>query len=155
VESTVGEGSCFTLTIPYRGTTPSLETAQGTESSQGLPKLLIVGNQSGHLMTMSSYLEATGYSIITAETLQSAISSSLEQQPDFIILDVEMAEMDRLEAIRQLRAESSFRETPIIALTDVTNAGEEEKCLEAGANYYLTKPIRLRELVSLLEEMSS
>lgn len=155
VESTVGEGSCFTLTIPYRGTTPSLETAQGTESSQGLPTLLIVGHQSGHLMTMSSYLEATGYSIITAETLQSAISSALEQQPDFIILDVEMAEMDRLEAIRQLRAESSFRETPIIALTDVTNAREEEKCLEAGANYYLTKPIRLRELVSLLEEMSS
>ena len=150
VESTVGKGSCFTLTIPYRGTSPSLET----ESSQGLPKLLIVSNQSAHLMTISSYLEATGYSLITADEIQSAISSSLEHQPQIIIIDVEMPETEGWKAIRQLRAQPDFQATPIIALTPAANAGEEKKCLEVGANQYLRKPIRLRELVRLLQEMS-
>lgn len=157
VESTVGEGSCFTFTVAYQGTSPAsepIETSQRRELSRALPKLLIVDHQRANLMTMSSYLEATGYPIITAENPQNAIALTWQHQPDIIILDISMPERDGLEAIDQLRADPNLVEIPIIALATLTKSGDETKYLEAGANHYLAKPIRLRELVRLLEEIN-
>ncbi|MFM8294078.1 MAG: response regulator, partial [Microcystaceae cyanobacterium] len=60
--------------------------------------------------------------------------------------------LDGLSAIRQLRQDPAFQTLPIIALTALAMAGDQEKCLQAGANDYLSKPVRLRELVECIQK---
>ena len=64
-----------------------------------------------------------------------------------------MPEMDGVEAIRRLRAIPRFATTPIIALTALAMPGDRERCLEAGANEYLSKPVSLKVLVKTIEFM--
>jgi CheY-like chemotaxis protein len=68
-------------------------------------------------------------------------------------MDIQMPEMDGLEATRQLRARQETRETPIIALTALAMPGDRERCLEAGANAYMAKPVSLRGLHELITQL--
>jgi CheY-like chemotaxis protein len=61
--------------------------------------------------------------------------------------------MDGLEAMRQIRLQDGLSEVPIIALTALTMKGDQEKCLAAGANRYLSKPVKLKQLTLLIQEL--
>jgi CheY-like chemotaxis protein len=66
------------------------------------------------------------------------------------MMDIQMPVMDGLEAIHRLRMEERFTSTPIIALTALAMPGDRERCLEAGANEYLSKPISLKKLAEII-----
>jgi CheY-like chemotaxis protein len=68
-------------------------------------------------------------------------------------MDIHMPTMDGLEAMRRLRAEPRFASTPIIALTALAMPGDRERCIEAGANIYMSKPVSLKKLRHILNEM--
>ena len=76
----------------------------------------------------------------------------LEEQPDvdIILMDIMMPEMDGYEAMQKIRAQSRFRKLPIIALTAKAMKGDRAKCIEAGANDYLSKPVDTDKLISLM-----
>ena len=95
-------------------------------------------------------LEQMGYRADVASNGIEAIES-IERQPyDVILMDVQMPEMDGLEATRQIR-KRTINQPYIVAMTANAMQGDREMCLEAGMNFYISKPIRVPELVSALK----
>jgi CheY-like chemotaxis protein len=75
--------------------------------------------------------------------------------PDLILMDLQMPRMDGLEAARRLRSEPGFEYTPIIAVTALAMPNDRERCLAAGMNEYLTKPVNLKALVKIIQKCLS
>jgi CheY-like chemotaxis protein len=95
---------------------------------------------------LSTYLRIKGCEVLIARNGVEAIALAKERLPDVILMDVQMPEMDGLEATRLLRQNGALRLTPIIALTALAMPGDRERCLDAGMDDYLSKPLGLKEL---------
>jgi CheY-like chemotaxis protein len=91
--------------------------------------------------------------VVVARDGAEAIQRAREERPDVILMDIQMPGMDGLEATRRLRAEAAQRvaTVPIIALTALAMPGDRERCLAAGVNEYLSKPVSLKGLVQEIE----
>ena len=159
--SELGVGSCFTVDLPYtsqvslplqpENSSLTLEADSSTSptshsTSIRVPLVLLAEDNPANVITISSYLEAKGYRFLFANNGQEAIDLALAHQPDAILMDIQMPGMDGLEAIQQIRQQKSLRDIPIIALTALAMQGDRERCLAAGANDYLSKPVRLKQL---------
>ena len=83
-----------------------------------------------------------------------AVQAFDEQYYDVVLMDIEMPVMDGLEAIRQIRAKHNLNQVFIIAQTASAMKGDREKCLEAGADEYLSKPIRKKNLLNILNQIN-
>ncbi|NJO18312.1 MAG: response regulator [Thioploca sp.] len=114
-------------------------------------KLLLVDDDMRNVFALAASLESKGMEIITAHHGQDALVR-LSEHPDVavVLMDIMMPGMDGYEATRKIRAQSQFRKLPIIALTAKAMKGDKAKCIEAGANDYLAKPVNTEKLVSLL-----
>ena len=82
-----------------------------------------------------------------------AVEAVCEELPDVIFLDIQMPEIDGLEAIKQIRLNPKLVNIPIIALTALAMPGDRERCLEAGANEYLAKPVKMSNLLSIIQQL--
>jgi CheY-like chemotaxis protein len=82
-----------------------------------------------------------------------AIAMAEQISPDIILMDIQMPKMDGLEAIRRLRAATKSVSVPIIAVTALAMPGDRERCLEAGANEYISKPVSLKGLVKTINTL--
>ena len=103
---------------------------------------------------LSALLTSKGAQVLVADTGREALDV-LGNNPDVdgVLMDIMMPEMDGYEATRRLRADRRFRDLPVIALTAKAMKGERERCLEAGATDYLTKPIDSDKLLQTLRRM--
>jgi CheY-like chemotaxis protein len=173
VASDPGHGSRFTVSLPWReadeetllgleeasaptGHAPdevaSLQLAgQPFSSHVVLPLILLADDNQGDINTLSQYLLAKGYRVIVARNGGEAIARAREERPDLILMDIQMPMIDGLEATRRIRADAPLANTPIIALTALAMPGDRERCLEAGMNDYMSKPVSLKGLVRAIE----
>ena len=162
--SELGVGSRFTVELPFNIAEPDLESTPqgelGTDDSQQVndenavsPLILLADDNKANIITFSSYLEAKGYTMLIANNGQEAIDLAKSHQPALILIDIQMPVLDGLEAMKQMRLDPTLVNTPIVALTALAMAGDREKCLEAGANEYLTKPIRLKTLADTIRNV--
>ncbi|MEC4817374.1 MAG: response regulator [Scytonema sp. PMC 1069.18] len=117
------------------------------------PLILLAEDNEANIVTISSYLKARGYHLILAKTGQEAVALTKAQYPDLIIMDIQMPEMNGLEAMRQIRSHEEFLHTPILALTALAMPGDRENCTAAGANDYLSKPVKLKRLVEKIQHL--
>ena len=156
VESQLGLGSCFWFCIPFVLASPEAQSETATSSApstDGDKRLILIAEDNrSNLGVIHDYLLAHAYRIITAVNGNEVLERTKEFHPDLILMDIQMPQMDGLEAARALRRDTGFAHTPIIALTALVMPGDREKCLEAGADDYLEKPISLRLLLSTLEK---
>ncbi|MEH2052079.1 response regulator, partial [Nostoc sp.] len=117
------------------------------------PLILLAEDNQANIDTMSGYLESRGYRLILANNGQQAIDLVRVQCPDLIVMDIQMPGMDGLEAMRCIRNDRQFLDIPIIALTALAMPGDRETSFAAGANEYLTKPVKLKQLVATIQQL--
>ena len=170
IHSEIGTGSCFTLRLPHiskldqkslltaspfdkRFLKTEVLTAPAEPHYVNPYLILLAEDNETNIITMTSYLSAKGYQILCAKNGQEAIAMAVSSQPDLILMDVQMPVMDGLEAMRQMRQLPSLANTPIIALTALAMTGDRDRCIKAGANEYLTKPVKLRLLTQTIQNL--
>ncbi len=111
-----------------------------------MPRTILIADDDRQLRrTVRAYLEDAGYSVLVAETGREALFRVRQEQPDLVLLDVMMPEMDGFEAARLIRKESAV---PIIMLTARDDEADQTIGLELGADDYVTKPFSPREVVA-------
>jgi PAS domain S-box-containing protein len=162
VESEPDKGSRFIVTIPWASTAQfgSLSNPQASALApivqpasvpQRSATILLVEDTESVTMLINDYLNLHGYHVIIAKDGFEGIARTEENKPDLILMDVMMPEMDGLETTRRIRSQLGLVDVPIIALTALAMTGDRERCLAAGMNDYLSKPIKLRELLDIIE----
>jgi DNA-binding response OmpR family regulator len=107
--------------------------------------ILVVDDQSSVRQLLQEYLTEQGYRIVTASDGQAALYTSRHMQPDLILLDIMMPKMDGYQFLRQYRLE---RQTPVIIITARQEETDAVLGLDLGADDYIIKPFRMRELLS-------
>jgi PAS domain S-box-containing protein len=117
------------------------------------PVVLLTEDNETNIATLVDYLQAKGYRVVVARNGREVITRAREIDPDVILMDIQMPEIDGLEAIRQIRADTDLAHVPVIALTALAMPGDRERCLEAGADDYLSKPVSLKGLVAAIETL--
>ncbi len=107
------------------------------------------------LNAMADYLEAQNYRVEKACCALDLLERAPGLHPDLILMDIQMPEFDGLDAIRRIRAHADpgFANTPVVALTALAMPGDRERCLEAGMNDYISKPIRLADLAARVHDI--
>ncbi|WP_017303987.1 PAS domain S-box protein [Spirulina subsalsa] len=162
VSSEEGKGSCFMIDLPYQA---SVVFAPQTNSEshfdphdlatqspgKSSPLLLLAEDNEANISTISSYLMAKGYRIEVAKNGQEAIHQAVALSPDLILMDVQMPGMDGLEAMKRMREIPELATTPIIALTALAMDSDRDRCLQAGADEYLSKPVKLKQLTLTIQ----
>jgi two-component system cell cycle response regulator DivK len=102
---------------------------------------LVIEDNENNMELITFILEASGYQTLRAMTGQEGIDLALSSHPDFVLLDIQLPDMDGAEALKAIRAAEAGRNMPIIAVTSYAMSGDRERLLAAGCNGYIEKPI--------------
>ncbi|HEY2628298.1 MAG TPA: response regulator, partial [Usitatibacter sp.] len=113
--------------------------------------VLIVDDDIRNIFALSSVLEDYGMRIVTADNGRDAIASVQKQEFDVVLMDIMMPEMDGLDTTREIRKIPNCRDLPIVAVTAKAMKGDRERCIEAGAWDYLSKPVDREQLLGVLK----
>ncbi len=154
--SELGVGSCFTVDLPYLsascdGSTIDPDPPDPCSIVHSSPLILLAEDNEANIRTIASYLRAKGYQLILARNGQEAIALAQSECPNIILMDIQMPEMDGLEAMQTIRRHSKLTEVPIIALTSLAMEGDRDRCIAAGASDYLSKPVKLKQLLIAIQ----
>ena len=114
-------------------------------------KALLVDDDMRNIFALSAVLEQEKIEVITASNGREALEVlSKNKDIDIVLMDVMMPEMDGYEAISHIRKEMKLLKLPIIALTAKAMAGDKDKCIAVGASDYISKPVDMQKLISLM-----
>ena len=113
---------------------------------------LIIEDNDNNLELIRFILEKAGYNTRFAMTGLEGVQQALTIPPDFIILDIQLPDINGLEVLKRIRAHPVGAVVPIIAMTSYAMAGDKEKLLEEGCTAYIEKPIDPASVVAQIEE---
>ena len=108
-------------------------------------KILIIEDNAMNMELAADLLELSGYAVFKAEAAEQGIQLAQSANPDLILMDVSLPDLDGLEATKALKLDPLTRHIPVIALTAHAMKGDEARALAAGCDGYLTKPIDTRD----------
>jgi signal transduction histidine kinase/ActR/RegA family two-component response regulator len=114
-------------------------------------RILIADDNVLNTYLFSEYLQEEGYQVVLARNGQEALASLQQTACDLVIMDIQMPVMDGLTTIGQLRQQDQFQHLPIIALTALAMPGDQQRCLQAGATEYMSKPVQLKHLTHRIQ----
>ena len=114
---------------------------------------LVIEDNEDNMKLITFILEKNGYGTIMAENGKKGIALALKERPDFILLDIQLPDMNGLEVLKELRRSEINGEIPIIAITSYAMSGDRERLLEAGCNGYIEKPIDPVVIINQIREI--
>lgn len=159
IESRPGQGSRFRVLLPMNqralfprekergGQGAKFPASSGT--SQAI--ILLAEDQETNIETFCQYLEQQQWQLVVARNGEEAVAKAATHHPDLILMDMHMPVMDGFEATHQIKSQPALNHIPIIALTALAMSSDRERCLAAGADTYLSKPVRLKELKQMIQ----
>jgi CheY-like chemotaxis protein len=158
VESEVGRGSTFHFTAPFTLGQPVLPQRPALPAGECAPLAILVAEDnpvSQRLVT--ALLKERGHSVTLAGNGCVVLDHLEHRDFDLILMDIQMPEMDGLQATAEIRSREgqSGKHVPIVAMTAHAMAGDRERCLDAGMDGYIAKPIHPGELMALITGMSA
>jgi two-component system cell cycle response regulator DivK len=113
-----------------------------------MSKILVIEDNAANSRLATFLLESAGHSVLNATDAEAGLALAREQQPDLILLDVQLPGMDGLAATRQLKSQEATCTIPVVALTALAMKGDEERIRASGCDGYIAKPIRYREFLA-------
>jgi two-component system cell cycle response regulator DivK len=112
------------------------------------PQVLVVEDNEKNMKLLRDVLRASGYGVLEATTARTALQLATEHRPDLVLMDIRLPDVDGIEALRRLRANSGTAAIPVLALTAQAMRGDRERFLAAGFDDYISKPVNVVELVA-------
>jgi PAS domain S-box-containing protein len=172
VKSTPGKGTRFVVTLPWEPNgdedVDGMDFGAHTgllvpQSASGAPRssassvlahstILLVEDNESAAMALQDYLASRGCTVLKARSGIDALQIALAVRPDLILMDIQMPDMDGIETTRRLRAYPHMRSVVIIALTALAMPQDRERCLAAGMDDYIAKPVEFRKLAQVIEQ---
>ena len=161
VQSELGVGSRFRVELPALECVPAKsepapvltsESATSLElMSRSKLRVLLAEDNLVNQKVVTAVLRKRGYVVDVAANGREALASLDRRTYDLVLMDVQMPELDGIEAARAIRKNERWRDLPIVAMTAHAMTGDRERCLEAGMNDYLSKPVSPSHLIETVE----
>jgi two-component system cell cycle response regulator DivK len=115
-------------------------------------RILVVEDQEDNRQILRDLLTNAGYEIIEAENGEEGLAVAAREQPDLILMDIQLPLLDGYEVTRRIKADPALRAIPIIAVTSYALSGDESKAQAAGCDAYIAKPYSPRALLAKIRE---
>jgi CheY-like chemotaxis protein len=117
-------------------------------------EILIIDDDSKNIFALSAVLKSKKYPCVSAMSADQGLKIlSVNKNIGVVLMDMMMPEMDGYEAIGKMKCDEELKNIPVIAVTAQAMVGDREKCLKAGANGYISKPVNVDELLRLLNKL--
>lgn len=145
INNSPGYGSRVTLSFPWKE--PLLAINQ-TPPARATGHVLVVDDDELNIYTISSYLRSLGFEVTTAYNGWEGVEKVIRSKPDLVLMDVNMPIMNGIEAIRHIRSlgEDGLAQLPVLVLSAYSMSSDQNDCLAAGANEFISKPVSMRWL---------
>ncbi len=171
VKSTVGSGTCFCIDLPLTHSKPSrsysardqtpaeqeqedyTKTLYANNKKDSVVEVLLAEDNDAVAVSTTRYLELTNCRVRRVCNGKDAVIAANEKIPDIILMDIQMPGVDGLECIKRLRQYPALEKTPVIAVTGLAMQDDSARCLNAGANRYLSKPYRMQTLLKVMQQL--
>lgn len=118
-----------------------------------MARVLIIEDNDNNMELISFILEVNGEETLKATNGTEGVRMALGERPDYIILDIQLPDIDGLEVLKQIRASESGERIPVIAMTSYAMSGDKEKMLAAGCNGYIEKPIDPERVIAQIRDI--
>ena len=115
-------------------------------------QVLVVEDNEKNMKLFRDVLEASGYRLLEATTGEQAMELAVEQQPNLVLMDIQLPDIDGVDALGRLRADARTASIPVVALTAQAMHGDRERFLDAGFDAYISKPVDVLEFVKTVKE---
>ena len=115
-------------------------------------QVLVVEDNEKNMKLFRDVLEASGYRLLEATTGEQAMELAAEQQPNLVLMDIQLPDLDGVDALGRLRADARTASIPVVALTAQAMHGDRERFLDAGFDAYISKPVDIVEFVKTVKE---
>ncbi|MFB0519207.1 MAG: response regulator [Acidobacteriota bacterium] len=117
-----------------------------------MKRILVVEDNEDNLYLIKYILQKSGYKVIEARSGAEGVELAVQEKPDLVIMDVQLPDINGLEATRKIRASEADGEIPIVALTSYAMVGDRERFLAAGCTGYIEKPINPQTFLVEIEK---
>ena len=117
-----------------------------------MARVLIVEDNPANMTLAKFLLESAGHVVLSAENAEAGLTMARDEQPNLILMDIQLPGMDGLEATAILKSDRATRAIPVIALTALAMKGDEERIRAAGCDGYIAKPLAYREFLAVISE---